>query len=87
MGRDRLEWRTAERQRTLHFNGKGPSLCRLVPDPTGLWRVECDGRLSDIVNISRASDAALSLALGKLNRMEERAAEARPCVSEARAIQ
>ena len=80
MGRDRLEWRTAKRQRTL-------SLCRLVPDPTGLWRVECDGRLSDIVNISRASDAALSLALGKLNRMEERAAEARPCVSEARAIQ
>jgi hypothetical protein len=78
MSGENLEWRTGKTGRTLHLNGKGPALCRMVPDPTGLWRVEQDGRLSDIVNISRASDAAISLALAKLNRPEERAANRPP---------
>ena len=74
-----LEWRKSKSGRALHLNGSGPALCRLVPDaPTGLWRVEHDGRLSDIVNISRASDAAISLALHWLNRSQETPSEAPP---------
>ena len=33
-----------------------------------MWRVSIDGRISDMVNESRARDAAMSLALGVLNR-------------------
>ena len=67
-----LQWRTSKSGRTLHLNGKGPALARLVPDsPTGLWRVRCDGQLSDIVNLSRASDAAISLALASLKSSQE----------------
>jgi hypothetical protein len=37
-----------------------------------MWRVRhLDGRLSDMVNLSRAKDAAISVALGILNRSRE----------------
>jgi hypothetical protein len=44
---------------SLHYgNGKKP-LARVISDVSGLWRIEWpDGILSDIVNLSRAKDAA-----------------------------
>jgi hypothetical protein len=40
----------------------------IVPDPTwpGMWRVKIGDRLTDMLNRSRAHDAALSLAEGDL---------------------
>jgi hypothetical protein len=77
----RLQWRNSVSGRTLHLNGAGPALARLVPDTaTGLWRVSCDGQLSDIVNLSRASDAAISLALASLKHRSETPQESHPCV-------
>ena len=74
-----LEWRKTKSGRSLHLRGTGPALCRLVPAaPTGLWRIEHNGRLSDIVNLSRASDAAISVALHWLNRGQETPLEAPP---------
>ena len=76
-----LQWRNSTSGRTLHLNGAGPALARLVPDTaTGLWRVSCDGQLSDIVNLTRASDAAISLALASLKSSQETPLERHPCV-------
>jgi hypothetical protein len=33
----------------------------------GMWRVRFGGRLSDMANLSRAKDAAISLVLSELN--------------------
>ena len=33
----------------------------------GMWRVRFGGKLSDMANLSRAKDAAISLVLGELN--------------------
>ena len=55
-------------------------LARIEPDATwpGMWRVRLpDGRLTDMVNISRARDAARALAVRILNT-EERPPEAPP---------
>jgi hypothetical protein len=59
----------------LRFNGnwvcKGKrKLVRIVPDQTyaGMWRIELpDGSLTDMVNLTRAKDAAKSAALAVLN--------------------
>jgi len=76
-----LQWRQSKSSRSLHLNGAGPALARLVPDTvTGLWRVSCDGQLSDIVNLSRATDAAISLALASLKSSQETPLERHPCV-------
>jgi hypothetical protein len=42
----------------------GRSVARVVPDVAypSMYRVERDGKLSDVANLSRAKDAALSLA-------------------------
>jgi hypothetical protein len=57
-------------------------LVQIEPDAAwpGMWRVRTpDGRLTDMVNISRARDAARALALAHLNqRGEESPAEAPP---------
>ena len=48
----------------------------IEPDQTwpGMWRVRLpDGYLTDMVNLSRAEDAAASLALSVLNRHREAA--------------
>jgi hypothetical protein len=37
----------------------------------GMWRVRFDGKLSDMANLSRAKDAAISLVLGELNKPTE----------------
>ena len=78
---DQLDWRWTKDGRSLHLGGKGPALARIVPDQaTGLWRISHGGNLSDIVNLSRATDAAISLALASINRQQETPAQPRPCV-------
>ena len=55
------------------FSSRGRVLASIEPDQTwpGMWRVRLpDGNLTDIVNLSRAEDAAASLALGILNHRE-----------------
>jgi hypothetical protein len=55
----------------LHFQGS--ALVRVVPDPVyaGMWRVRrSDGTLTDMANLTWARDAAVSIALGTLNRQE-----------------
>ncbi|HJT35070.1 MAG TPA: hypothetical protein VJ783_23780 [Pirellulales bacterium] len=70
--------------RDLHWDGNrlrlgrtGRVLATIEPDAAwlGLWRVRVPGgRLSDLVNRTRAKDAALALALAALNsRMAEAA--------------
>jgi hypothetical protein len=63
---------------TLRLGTKaGRVLATVEPDAEwpGLWRVRTpDGRLSGIVNPTRAKDAALSLALAALNRPDREAA-------------
>lgn len=56
--------------RQLGLNG-GRVLATVKPDSAwpGLWRVHLsDGSVTDMVNLTRAKDAAVSLALGLLNR-------------------
>jgi len=57
---------------TLHL-GRSKPLLSVVPDVThsGMWRISHRGRLSDMVNLTRAKDAALTWALGDLNRGQE----------------
>jgi hypothetical protein len=60
----------------LVLNGRGAPLAEIVPEPQwkGMWRVRLpDGTLSDMVNITRARDAARSLALLALNRPKKAA--------------
>jgi hypothetical protein len=40
-------------------------------DWPGMWRVRFSGKLSDMANLSRAKDAAISLVLGELNKPAE----------------
>jgi hypothetical protein len=43
-------------------------MATIEPDAwPGMWRVRFGGRLSDMANISRAKDAAISLVLSELN--------------------
>ena len=58
------------------FSGQGRVLANIEPDLTWprMWRVRLpDGYLTDMVNLSRAKDAAASLALGVLNQHREAA--------------
>jgi hypothetical protein len=64
-GRDDLIWDGGE----LQLN-RGRVLATVVPDEIwpGMWRARLpDGHLADMVNLSRAKDAAVSLALAALN--------------------
>jgi hypothetical protein len=61
---------------SLHVEGRRCAVLDVVRDETHpqMWRIRCpDDRLSDIVNLSRAKDAAISVALGILNRSRESA--------------
>jgi hypothetical protein len=51
-------------------------LATLEPDSdwAGMYRVRFDGRLTDMVNLTRAKDAAVSLALSVLNNPKRVAA-------------
>ena len=80
VGRDRLTWRGD----VLHLGG-GRALLSVVADPTwpGMWRVKHrDGRVSDMVNLTRVRDAATSIASAILSECEAQATprEARRCV-------
>jgi hypothetical protein len=60
----------------LHVEGRRGAVLHVVQDETypQMWRIRhLDGRLSDMVNVSRAKDAAISVALGILNRSRESA--------------
>ena len=55
---------------------QGRALIWIVPDGQypGMWRVQRrDGSLSDMVNLARAQDAALGIALSIVNRKRESA--------------
>ena len=68
VGRDRLEWR----RDTLH-RVRGRPVLRIVRDKTwpDMWRVRFpDGRLSDMVNLTRVRDAATSIAGAILSEYE-----------------
>ena len=55
------------------FSRQGRVLATIEPDPR-MWRVRLPGQyLTDMVNLSRAKDAAASLVLGVLNRHREAA--------------
>jgi hypothetical protein len=49
--------------------GRGRVVATVEPDSKwpGMYRVRCGGKLSDMVNLTRAKDAARSLALMELN--------------------
>lgn len=50
---------------TLHYGNSRVPLARVVPDDRypGMWRIAWpDGRLSDMVNLARAKDAAAAIA-------------------------
>lgn len=73
-------------------HGDGKVLCagatvllHIVPDDRfpGMWRIRDDVRLSDMVNLTRAKDAALRIVLAKING--EETALAAPLVQKSRA--
>ena len=71
LGRRDLKWRDDGDGLVLR-HGRSV-LLHVVPDARwpGMWRIRRhDGRLSDMLNISRAKDAARSIALAELNRQE-----------------
>jgi len=79
-GRERLRWDGS----TLRLDGKGRALLQIVPDGryTSMWRLKLpSGKLSEMVNRTRARDAAMSRALMVLNcedRRQETSAEPPP---------
>ena len=80
--RDRtdLQWRGL----ALHLGEQAEPLLTVVPDARwlGMWRIRFrDGQLSDIVNLSRAMDAAESFALSDTNL---KGSETRPAASPVR---
>jgi hypothetical protein len=84
-GRRDLTWRR-ERDGSLVLCRTDSStiLARIIADRvySGMWRVKmASGKLSDMTNLTRAKDAAMSLALAILNReqkAQETASEAPP---------
>src|SRR5262249_44335053 len=65
-----LAWRTIENGFALHrWQAKTP-LLHVVPDTPypGMWRIRSpDGRLTDMASLTRAKDAAVSIAVETLN--------------------
>ena len=65
-GRNELVWDGLQlRLRTV----RGPVMATMEPDANwpGMWRVRFGGVLSDMANLSRAKDAAISIVLRGLN--------------------
>ena len=64
VGRDRLTWRRTPDRRLLLCHGRGRNpLVTVEPDSkySGMYRIRfSDGGLSDMVNLTRAKDAALA---------------------------
>jgi hypothetical protein len=75
-----LKWQKDDRGFALHLRQAKSPLSWVVPDATyaGMWRIRHPGgRLTDMMSLTRAKDAAVSVALGALNpkRTTERAAQ------------
>ena len=68
IGRRELFWKG----NSLFVYGFKKAQANIVPDPTypNMWRVEVEGNLTDMVNRTRAKDAAASIVLNKLNKQE-----------------
>ena len=69
-GRNELIWDGHRlRLRTV----RGPVMATVEEDKNwpGMWRVRFGGKLSDMANLSRAKDAAISLVLSELNKSTE----------------
>jgi hypothetical protein len=79
--RDATKARTDYRARELVWDGltlrlgRGRVLATVEPDSKwpGMYRVHHDGNVSDMVNLTRAKDAAKSIALSQLNSAKEAA--------------
>src|SRR5689334_7213819 len=71
VGRDRLMWRHTTDDRLLLCHGRGRNpVVTVEPDSkySGMYRIRFpDGSLSDMVNLTRAKNAALVFALQALN--------------------
>jgi len=70
VGRDRLNWRHADKRLFLHHGNNPNPLVTIEPDSNypGMYRLRFpEGGLSDMVNLTRAKDAAMTLALQALN--------------------
>ena len=66
IARNQLAWRTIENGFALHRWQTKTPLLHVVPDTVypGMWRIRSpDGRLTDMANLTRAKDAAVSIAL------------------------
>jgi hypothetical protein len=73
VGRDKLNWRKTADGYALHLGRSRKALLTVLPDAVypGMWRVLCQVKRSDMVNLSRAKDAGFSIALGLLNHRQE----------------
>src|SRR5262249_51432178 len=70
VGLDRLKWRNADGRLFLYHGNDPNPLVTIEPDSkyAGMFRIRFpDGGLSDMANLTRAKDAAIALALRKLN--------------------
>src|SRR5262249_39118998 len=65
----KLSWKVEEGKHLLLRQGSKPPVLMVVPDqvyPGIMWRIESrDGELSDMVNLSRAKDAATGMAMAE----------------------
>jgi hypothetical protein len=77
-----LNWKFKDGKHAVYRQGSKASALSVVPDETypSMWRIHTrDGKLSDMANLTRAKDAAASLAMAEYDRETrlERPAEAR----------
>jgi hypothetical protein len=71
VGRNKLQWSEADGVHVLHLGKRTTALLHVVPDKSypDMWRIRFpDGSLSDMVNLIRAKDSALHIAVATLNR-------------------
>ena len=79
VGRDRLAWHRDGDTLLLRRGRSTGALATVEADPkwAGMFRVRFGGELSDMVNLTRAKDAAVVLTLRVLNsRVQEKPSEA-----------
>jgi hypothetical protein len=85
VGRDRLNWRHADGRLFLFYRDNRNPLVTIEPDSKypGMYRIRFpDGGLSDMVNLTRAKDAALAFALRSLNSVSQETPSDGPHVRE-----
>jgi hypothetical protein len=69
VGRDRLSWRRTGNALGLYYGTSKKPLLHVEPDAIwrGIFRIRSGSEISDMVNLTRAKDAALAIALRHLN--------------------